>query len=150
MNVNCQHLPKSSKTIAILKAHNICFKNGKYSPVPNDSDTVTGDCGSITLTAYGVGGGTFQYEVNITSYWYLGPITWVTHTLTWWGTPTIGTITRGPFNAFTYSWNDSGQIYSGSSGSGKAVVTVPYAADRVLNGTQCQSAYPVSVNINVA
>lgn len=145
MNVDCSRVPNTAEAHGILAAHNLCGY-GKRSGGVSPDNSVTGPCGTLSLSVFDSGGGYMQWKGEITS--SLGPFVSASYSGSW-ANITLGT--NGPvgrsYGGFTTDWVD---VFPILTGPGSVYARINTATDTLAYGLQCTNGSPVDDSTTVS
>ena len=71
LSVDCSKLPSSKEGLKVLADHHLC---GLGQGVNSATDSVSSNCGTLTLTLANNHAGVLGVSVTVTSAWYIGPL----------------------------------------------------------------------------
>ena len=138
--IDCTKTMQSPSARLYALQHGICVDTIVMPDSVSPDTTVTGSCGSATLTMSAAGGGTVNFYQQVTS--YLGPMTYLSDTVSW------QNISRGNTGSFSNTqhglsttWVKNNFEYTGP---GTITGTMINLNVRLVWGAWCQGLMPTS------
>lgn len=139
MNVDCLRVPNTAQAHAVLAAHDLCGY-GKTRGSVSPDNSISGNCGTLSLYVFDSGNGVMQWKGEVTS--SLGPMISISYSGSWANLDLqqSDTVNRG-YSGFTSDWND---IFSITTGPGQVFGRIDGASDTLWFGGSCSGGGPVT------
>ena len=145
LTVDCKKVPTSSKAIQVMKNHRLC---GYSNPGIQPDSTISGNCGTLTNNITNLGNGEALVSIDITSFFYLGPIVTAAYSGSFWNyTQDFGeTVAGGGLNSGFFTYHDQKVEITET---GYVAYYVLYAQDITAFGISCSAAGQVNAATTV-
>ncbi|HEX6140263.1 MAG TPA: hypothetical protein VF013_07375 [Candidatus Limnocylindria bacterium] len=151
LSVDCSALPSGQLAVALLRRYAVCGigqapsgsgtlrNNVSAQTSVSPQSSVSGNCGSVSLTLANAGGGYLQWRAEITS--TMGPFVFASYSGSWHNMSrrTTGTVNRN-FLGFSSDWVDRFRPYTRS---GWVYGRITNAGLTTFWGLVCTSAFTV-------